>query len=140
MSVARPSPSTSGRIRGGMRRTVYLLLVALTTLFAMSLLYAAYASGGLTPLEILLLFFYAVLISWIASSFWSASVGFWLLFTRYDYFARRRTAVANEATPLPDSARTAILMPVYNEDPSRVFAGVRAIWQSLQATGEAGVF
>ena len=140
MSVARPPPTTSYRIRGGMRRTVYLMLVALTTLFAMSLLYAAYASGGLTPLEILLLFLYAVLISWIASSFWSASVGFWLLFTRYDYFARRRTAVANDATPLPDSARTAILMPVYNEDPDRVYTGVRAIWQSLQATGESGVF
>ena len=123
-----------------MRRTIYMLLVALTTLFAMNLLYVAYASGGLTPLKILLLFLYAILILWIATSFWSASAGFWLLFTRYDYFARRRNAAAKDVTPLPAVARTAILMPLYNEDPGRVFAGIRAIWQSLQATGEADVF
>jgi membrane glycosyltransferase len=140
MSGASTSPAAGARLRGGMRRTVYLLLVVLTTLFAMSLLYIAYASGGLTPLKILLLFLYAILILWVASSFWSASVGFWLLFTRYDYFARRRNTVASEVTPLPAAARTAILMPLYNEDPGRVFAGIRAIWQSLQATGESDVF
>jgi len=140
MSGTSTSPVAGARLRGGMRRTVYLTLVALTTLFAMSLLYAAYASGGLTPLKILLLFLYAILILWVASSFWSASVGFWLLFTRYDYFARRRNAVASDATSLPAAARTAILMPLYNEDPGRVFAGIRGIWQSLQATGESDVF
>jgi membrane glycosyltransferase len=140
VSETSTTPATGGRIRGGMRRTVYLLLVALTTLFAMSLLYTAYASGGLTPLKILLLFLYAILILWVASSFWSATVGFWLLFTRYDYFARRRNAVARDTTALPAAARTAILMPLYNEDPVRVFAGIRAIWQSLQATGESDVF
>lgn len=140
MSETSTTPATGGRIRGGMRRTVYLLLVALTTLFAMSLLYTAYASGGLTPLKILLLFLYAILILWVASSFWSATVGFWLLFTRYDYFARRRNAAASDTTALPAAARTAILMPLYNEDPVRVFAGIRAIWQSLQATGESDVF
>jgi membrane glycosyltransferase len=140
MKPAAASPATTGRIRGGMRRTVYMLLVAMTTLFAMSLLFAAYDSDGLTPLEIVLLVLYAILILWVASSFWSACVGFLLLFTRYDYFARRRNAVAIDATPLPDAARTAILMPVYNEDPARVFAGVRAIWQSLQATAEPDIF
>jgi membrane glycosyltransferase len=140
MSVASTSTKTGGRLRGGMRRSVYMLLVALTTLFAMSLLYVAYASSGLTPLKILLLVLYAILILWVASSFWSASVGFWLLITRYDYFARRRNAAASVVTPLPAAARTAILMPLYNEDPGRVFAAIRAIWQSVEATGESDVF
>ncbi len=43
-------------------------------------------------------------------------------------------------TPLPATARTAILMPLYNEDPGRVFAGIRAIWQSMQETAESDVF
>ena len=140
MNQSSTAPASAGRLRGGMRRTVYLLLVALTTLFAMSLLYAAYAGGGLTPLKILLLLLYAILIMWVASSFWSASVGFWLLISRYDYFARRRSVAANDTTALPADARTAILMPLYNEDPDRVFAGIRAIWQSLQATGESDAF
>ena len=42
------------------RRTAYLLLVWLTTVGAMFLLHAAYASGGLTVLKLLLLFLYAI--------------------------------------------------------------------------------
>jgi membrane glycosyltransferase len=132
--------SAAGRLVGGMRRTIYLLLVGFTTLFAMSLLYGAYSSGGLTPLKILLLGLYAILILWIAMSFWSAAMGFWILFTRYDFFARRRAAVARDTTPLPAEARTAILMPIYNEDLDHVFAGIRANWHSLLDTDEADGF
>jgi membrane glycosyltransferase len=140
MTRTPDTTAPAGQWRGRMRRSIYLLLVVLTTLFAMNLLHAAYASDGLTPLEVLLLLLYAILIFWIATSFWSATMGFWLLLTRYDYFARRRYAVAKDTSPLPDAARTAILMPIYNEDPERVFAGIRAIWQSLQETGQREVF
>ena len=39
-----------------------------------------------------------------------------------------------------DSARTAILMPIYNEDPERVLAGLRATYESVAATGHAAAF
>lgn len=124
-----------------LRRSAYLLLVALTSLGAMFLLQAAYASGGLTVLKLLLLGLYAVLIVWIASSFWSATLGFWVLLTRFDLFYRRRRAVlADDSVPLPPDARIAILMPIYSEDPKRVFAGARAIWRSLEKTGRAETF
>ena len=124
-----------------LRRCVYLLLVVLTTVGAMILLHAAFASDGLTPLKLLLLILYAVLMLWIAISFWSATLGFWVLLTRLDYFAKRRRALAATASrPLPVDARTAILMPVYSENPARVFAGIRAIWQSLEKTGESDAF
>ncbi|WP_255210543.1 glucans biosynthesis glucosyltransferase MdoH [Methylogaea oryzae] len=38
------------------------------------------------------------------------------------------------------SLRTAVVMPVYNEDPERVSAGLRSIWQSLKETGRDGEF
>ncbi len=44
---------------------------------------------------------------------------------------------APESVPL---APTAIVLPVYNEDPARVFAGLRAIYRSLERTGELGAF
>ena len=107
----------------------------------MILLHAAFASDGLTPLKLLLLILYAVLMLWIAISFWSASLGFWVLLTRLDYFAkRRRVSLSTVSGPLPVDARTAILMPVYSEDPARVFAGIRAIWQSLEKTGKSDAF
>jgi membrane glycosyltransferase len=126
--------------RGKLRRFIYLLLVVITTVFAMSLLQGAYLSDGLTPLKVLLLVLYAILISWIAASFWAAALGFWLLLIRYDYFARRRRSIIKHDAPLPSNARTAILMPIYNEDPARVFAGIRAMWQSLQETNESDIF
>lgn len=127
--------------RYAIRRAIYLLLVWLTTLGAMVLLHSAYASGGLSILKLLLLFLYAILILWIAGSFWAATLGFWVLLTRFDYFASRRRAVlADDTNTLPVDVRIAILMPIYSEDPDRVFAGVRAMWRSLEKTGKAGTF
>ncbi|MEZ5571291.1 MAG: glucans biosynthesis glucosyltransferase MdoH [Halioglobus sp.] len=123
------------------RRSAYFFLVALTSLGAMGLLSAAYGSGGFTALKLLLLVLYAILILWIAASFWSATLGFWVLLTRFDLFARRRRiAAADETRVLPVDGRTAVLMPIYSEDPDRVFAGIRAIARSLEKTGQAGHF
>src|SRR5690606_30935009 len=45
------------------------------------------------------------------------------------------------AGPLPSlSTRTALLVPVYNEDPHRTFAGVQAILESVIATGQGACF
>jgi len=124
-----------------LRRVAYLLLVVFTSLGAMALLSAAYASGGLTVLKLLLLLLYAILIFWIAGSFWMAVLGFCVLLTRFDYFARRRrVAACDDSRALPADGRTAILMPIYSEDPDRVFAGVRAILRSLDRTGHADHF
>ncbi len=138
----RPASGSAlaGGWRGAVRRTIYLLLVLLTTLLAMGLLQGAYIVGGLTPLKVLLLGLYAVLIFWIAASFWSAAMGFWVLLTRLDHFARRRGVAADSVAPLDGEARAAILLPIYNEDPERVFAGLRATWLSLQEQGEADLF
>ena len=37
-------------------------------------------------------------------------------------------------------ARTALLLPTYNEDPDRVLSRVQAIYESVAATGQAGCF
>ncbi len=117
------------------RRPVYFSLVVLTTLGAMSLLSAAIQDGGITPLELVLLILYAVLILWVAASFWTAVMGFARLL--------RRGAGTDPITPAAppneketgEPFRTALVMPVYNEDPDRVFAGLRAMYLSLVETG-----
>jgi membrane glycosyltransferase len=50
-----------------------------------------------------------------------------------------RAADVREHAMNPD-ARTALIMPICNEDVATVFAGLRATCDSLAATGEAGVF
>ncbi|PWB84482.1 MAG: glucans biosynthesis glucosyltransferase MdoH [Methylocystaceae bacterium] len=81
--------------------------------------------GGVTTLKWALLALFVLNFSWIALSFASAVVGFVaLLFKR-------------PTPPLPEAlaARTAVVMPIYNEAPSRVFGALQAIFQDVEATG-----
>jgi membrane glycosyltransferase len=81
--------------------------------------------GGVTALKWALLALFLLNFSWIALSFCSAVVGFVLLLNK------RPTPV------LPTALRekTAVVMPIYNEAPSRVFAALQTIFEDVQATG-----
>lgn len=117
-------------------RPIYFSLVILTTLGAMSLLSAAIQDGGTTPLELLLLILYAILMLWINASFWTATMGFVRLLRRPDHLETPPAEGPAPPRDAPDTAfKTALVMPVYNEDPERVFAGLRATWTSLVETG-----
>ena len=75
---------------------------------------------------------FTILFTWIAANFWTVLLGFIALLRRGD--ARAVVAPSGEA-PIARETRVAIIMPVYNEDVSRIFAGLRAMYESLQATG-----
>ena len=81
--------------------------------------------GGVTTLKWALLALFVLNFSWIALAFSSCVVGFVLL------LRRRRPQ------PLPErlTAKTAVVMPIYNETPSRVFAALQTIYEDVQATG-----
>jgi membrane glycosyltransferase len=94
-------------------------------------MYRVVEVGGVTPLEWALLILFVANFSWIALAFTSGLVGFfWLLF------------LAPKAPQLPQSlrARTAVVMPIYNEAPSRVFGAVQAIYEDVERTGLGAAF
>ena len=70
-----------------------------------------------------ILVLFAILFAWIAMSFWMAVFGAFARFTRANLLPLKPPSGVS-------AARTAILMPVYNEDVARVFSGVRAIRES----------
>jgi membrane glycosyltransferase len=121
------------------RRTLFLILVGLTSFLALAMIASAFLQNGITPTEVLLLLLYTLLILWISTSFWTATLGFWVLLRGGDRYSIGRMPPASAAT---DSSplRTALVMPIYNEDPTRVSAGLRAIWQSVQETGRGDDF
>ncbi len=82
--------------------------------------------------SILLLF--ALLFCWVSVGFWTALMGFFQLLRGKDRYSISASSPGNER--IPDEARTALVMPIANEDVSRVFAGLRATYESLKATGE----
>ncbi len=115
------------------RRIAHALLVFATVAFTVSLLAGAVRADGITPLELSLLLLYALLSGWIALAFWTAVAGFFVMLALGR--RARRTAL-----PASSTARVALVMPIYNEDPRRIFAGIEAIWRDLEDTGEAARF
>lgn len=89
-------------------------------------MYQVVSVSRTTILQWMLVALFTINFSWIAVAFTSAVLGF---------FALLRQPPA--AAPLPASLahRTAIVMPVYNEQTSRTFAALEAIYESVQATG-----
>ena len=73
-------PSAKGY---ALRRWAFFLLTNLTTLIALGLLVSVFQSNGFSPMELLLLLLYTILIGWICMSFWTALMGFFtILFGR----------------------------------------------------------
>ena len=110
------------------RRWLFLFLVIVSTAAAVIKLYQVLLVDGLDPLEFLFLGLFAILFGWITVSFWMAVFG---AFARL--IGAKLLPLAESSTP--STSRTAILMPIYNEDVARVFSGVQAIFDSVAATG-----
>ena len=87
--------------------------------------------GGLTGVEIALLVLFVVLFAHVAAGFCTALVGFYVINRGGDSSRITNTLTPGEDAPL---ASTAIVMPVFNEDVSRVFEGLRVVFRSVQET------
>ncbi|ACO80666.1 glucosyltransferase MdoH [Azotobacter vinelandii CA] len=84
------------------------------------------------------LFLFTILFCWVSAGFWTALMGFWELLSGRDRYRISGSSAGDE--PIAAEARTAIVMPICNEDVARVFAGLRATYESLAATGELARF
>jgi membrane glycosyltransferase len=103
--------------------TVTLLLTA----FGTYEIYRVISPADRTWLQIVFAMLFAITFSWIAFSCASAVLGFLRL------LIRKEDKVP--LVPLPEAGRTALLMPVYNENPSRVMASLLAMGQGLVRLG-----
>jgi membrane glycosyltransferase len=120
------------------RRICLLTLVLVQTWIATDFMASVLPYQGRQPVEIAILILFAILFGWISAGFWTAMMGFLVLWTRHDHYAISATAAPD--TRLDETARTAVVMPVYNENVARVFAGLRATYESLARTPAARCF
>lgn len=81
-----------------------------------------------------ILMLFALLFCWVSVGFWTALMGFFQLLKGHDQY--NISASTLDEGPIPRGARTALVMPIANEDVPRVFAGLRATFESLKATGQ----
>jgi membrane glycosyltransferase len=113
------------------RALVFTATLALTAA-ASSEMYQVLSVRSMTVLQIALLVVFTVSFVWIALPCVNGLIGFLVLW--------RGRGVGG--MPMPSlhqvptlTTRTALLMPIYNEAPQRVFAGFQAIYESLDALG-----
>jgi len=121
----------------GRRRLMLLALVMVPTIYAGAYMATALPYRGAPWLEIAVAFFFTALFGWLSFGFWIAVFGFFVLWRRGDRFTIRPAADA--FAELKD-VRTAILMPIYNEDTMRVAAGLETMYRSLADTGQLSAF
>jgi membrane glycosyltransferase len=99
-------------------------------------MYEVVQVGGVTVLEWMVLGLFVLLFAWIALSFTSSLAGFAVLL-----FRARDPLGIDPAAPLPTiGSRNAMLLPTYNEDPYRIMARLRAMYESVDQSGRGSSF
>ncbi len=95
-------------------------------------MYKVVEAGGVTLLEWAFLAFFVVNFSWIALAFTTGLLG----------LADLLVHGLNRKPDLPPALkeRTAVVMPIYNESPARVFGTLQAIAEDVLATGHGASF
>ncbi|WP_426956928.1 glucans biosynthesis glucosyltransferase MdoH [Muricoccus radiodurans] len=117
------------------RAGVLLVTLILTAIGVREMAIALDISSPLS-LEAAVLALFVPLFAWIALSFSSALCGFGSLVARGGWGLG-----IDAGAPLPElRSRTALLMPVYNEDPTRVMAALEATHAALRTAGAADRF
>ncbi|EWY36566.1 hypothetical protein N825_26380 [Skermanella stibiiresistens SB22] len=126
---------TSPRVPLAVRRALFLGPAFLLTALAGVL--AAEAMGGPRDgLDWLLVVLFTLNLGWLALNGWQVVLGFVLHCLGRRAFPPLERAAAAVDIAVPPKSRTAVVLPIHNEDVAAVFAAVAVIARSLERSGE----
>ena len=119
------------------RRTVFMLLTLVSTAMATALFADMQPVYDNAFLQYGQLGLFALLSAWVVTGFMTAMMGFYVTL-----FGDAHTLSAKKVQhhTLDKATRTAIIMPICNEDVSTVFAGLRATCESVAVTSHVQNF
>lgn len=118
------------------RRVFFFLLVALSTYIAGSTFTKIMCAKGVTLLAGAIVAVFVFLFAWISINFWTVIFGFLLSIRSQD----DELPLPGEASPIAATTRVAIIMPVYNEEMSRIYSSLRTTYESIKETGQLDRF
>ncbi len=119
------------------RRFVFAAAVLATALTALVVMARVLGAGGLDVAGFVLLACFAAMLPWNVIGFWNAVVGFAILCFSRDAVAHVLPAVRSPSVD-PIKARVALVMPVHNEDPSRVIRHLQETSRQSRSDGRGG--
>ena len=128
-----PPPRTSPL--GMLERRLLLVLGTLVIgTFGAGEITRSLSGDGISAIDVVLMLLFFALFAWIAFGFLNAFAGFLLLVS-----GRSVPTPAASPAALP-TGRTAILLPIHNEEVEAVFARLRAMTRSIAAAGGTPFF
>ncbi|MBK9078202.1 MAG: glucans biosynthesis glucosyltransferase MdoH [Hyphomicrobium sp.] len=116
------------------RAAIFVGAAVLTAAFGYEL-FSILAFGTMTPLQFMFLILSTVAFGWIALGTLSGALGFLPLFA-----GEKADSVTPPDPAIPLTTRTALLFPVYHEDPTRVSGAIEAMADELVALGRQDHF
>lgn len=121
---------------------VWLFAIAAlgTSGYGISIMFEILSSNGMTLLEYALLVLFSITFAWIVTAFCSGTIGFVLQLFRIDPLTLKRIKPIKFNNEAINAQKTAVVMPIYNEDTHRVIAGFEVSLQSLKETGQLDNF
>ncbi|MEB0110287.1 glucans biosynthesis glucosyltransferase MdoH [Variovorax sp. RTB1] len=119
------------------RRLAFMLLTLISTVIASTLFARIQPDYDNVWLEYGQIGLYGLLSGWVVTGFVTALMGFYVSVKGDKHSLSVKQVAGHSMNP---EARTAIIMPICNEDVSTVFAGLRATCESVAATGHAKQF
>ncbi|HEA17298.1 MAG TPA: glucans biosynthesis glucosyltransferase MdoH [Pseudoalteromonas prydzensis] len=119
---------------------LFSLLVLAISAYGMWIMFDILNSNGMTPLEYALLALFSITFTWIVTAFCSGCMGFILQLFRIDPLTLTRQKAIKIDEQALSKTRTAVVMPIYNEDTQRVIAGFEVSLRSLIKTAQFAHF
>lgn len=140
-AVSAAAGPPTDRLRGWQRaahkrRSLLATLVLLAAVLSASLLLATQPAAGFDALRLAQVGLFSLLFAWVTAGCVTAVMGYRVL-RRGDPHMLSYRKVAKHT--IAADARTALVMPICNEDVTTVFAGLGASAESLVAAGGAGL-
>ena len=129
-----------GATRLTLRRAAFAGLVLATMAAALAALTYVLGADGLSIIDLLMLAAFLITLPWTVIGFWNAVIGLLILHFAHDPVAAVVPLVRDLDNAKPLRGRTALVMPVFEEDPERVIRHLRTTVDSLDATGEGAGF
>jgi membrane glycosyltransferase len=120
-------------------RWIYACLVGATTLAVTEHLWSILRVDGLSALELAYLALVVILVFWITASFWLAAIGAYARWRGISDETLMRPP-GNDAGLQRSPSRTALLYPIRNEEPRRLFAGIEAMREAIERRGMSDKF
>jgi membrane glycosyltransferase len=122
------------------RRSTYFSMVFIVTTIGTFLMAEVLRSGGFHVLEACVLLVFIPLFYFLTSAMVTTLVGLYVVVRKRGNPLSLIRTLPGADEPQPPLASTAIVMPIYNEDVTRVFESLRVIFRSLEKTGELAAF